>query len=83
MNAYEIRFNLLEMARQLIHESHTEKCEIAREEWYFAKDLYQVNLDKGIELKEIPIFNLPEYPSSDDIIEKAKELYTFVKETSE
>lgn len=83
MNAYEIRLNLLGMAKQLIYDAHAEKCEIAREQWYFAKDLYQVNLEKGIGAKEAPTFNLPEYPSSDDIIKKAKDLYTFVKETSE
>lgn len=60
-NAYRIRFDVLNMAQQLLIDE------------YHTKHNRAENLER-----DHKSFTIPEYPTSDEIVTKAKELYSFV-----
>jgi len=79
MNAYEIRLSVLNMAKELVKDQHNDKAEEARENHSIQRDAYfnAIRDDKS-KSTDIPQLSLPVFPSSDDVVKKAEELYTFV-----
>lgn len=73
MTPYEIRLDLLKMAREMLEiDYHSQKQKLI-DEWH-------MNASKAMEEKlKLPSHpTLPAFPSEDQIIEKAKKLNSFV-----
>ena len=70
-NPYQIRTDLLAMAKEMLDKSYDSQMEVARK----AMDIYKENTDQALEAwqKYIPKMYTP-----DEIKAKAEELYTFV-----
>jgi hypothetical protein len=62
-SGYEIRYNILRDARDMLFQ-----------EWILRCDVHRRNCD----LAQKQIESMPEAPSVDDILERAEELYEFV-----
>lgn len=73
MTAYEIRLDLLKMAREMLEiEYHTQKDKLV-DEWHIQVDVARENKFR------IPVYpELPSFPNENDIIAKAKLLNSFV-----
>jgi len=75
MNAYHIRLELLKMAKDMLTDDYYGKRELANNNWQ--TDVESARL-KGEDLPKHPGF--PEYPSEQQIIEKANQLNQFVSQ---
>ena len=76
MSAFEIRLELLKMARDMLSEDYSAKCQTISSNWSTRVELAKLN---GGEIPEHPGY--PAYPSEKDIIEKAQTLNGFVSNT--
>ena len=73
-NGYELRYNILRDARDILFEEWREVCNNKRHMWDVRRD---ANFNQNdFEVEELV---LPSAPTSADIIAKANELYSFVK----
>lgn len=68
---FEIRLQLLEMAKDLLLQDYYAKKELAMEEWHA-----KLESDKAS-----PVPEIGSMPSEDEIIEKAKKLNAFVSQS--
>lgn len=70
---YELRFDILQMAREIVERSYDEKYNMA---WSYINDC----MEKGKELTKQKFDELAPNPiSADEIKAKARELYEFVE----
>ena len=84
MNAYEIRLDILKMAQGLVSEKYYQKRETlqaaderAQQEWYESSKETRDTMDRShVYVSGKTIEKL--YPTSDEIIAQAEELYQFV-----
>ena len=70
---FEIRLEILEMAKGIVMEDYYAKQNWIREKWEFESSTAR---DTGGALPNRP--ENPEFPSSEQILEKAKELKAFI-----
>jgi len=73
MTPFEIRLELLKMAKDMLNDEYYGKREVISNNWHAKLDIAKLN---GGELPEHPGF--PAYPSEADIIAKAQTLNGFV-----
>jgi hypothetical protein len=73
MTPFEIRLELLKMAKDMLNDEYYGKREVISNSWHAKLDIAKIN---GGELPEHPGF--PAYPSETDIIAKAQVLNGFV-----
>ena len=73
MTPFEIRLELLKMAKDMLNDEYYGKREQISNNWHAKLDIAKIN---GGELPEHPGF--PAYPSETDIIAKAQTLNGFV-----
>lgn len=77
LTPYEIRLELLKMAKSMLEQDYHNKCDKIRNEW---------NTEVGFAMdgkKDIPVHPaFPSFPSEQEIVDKAKLLNSFVSQTS-
>jgi hypothetical protein len=73
MTPFEIRLELLKMAKDMLNDEYYGKREVISNSWHAKLDIAKIN---GGELPEHPGF--PAYPSETEIIAKAQTLNGFV-----
>ena len=86
---FEIRAELLEMARKHLEQQYYANLELARKTWEKTLELMTLPAQNLTKIDDIAKFNkelydvmtgqLPQPPSFDEIIKKAQELYGFVQ----
>lgn len=74
LNAYEIRLELLKMAKDLATEKY--HCERSHAETIFHSELERANAQGGV--GSLPNLNSPVFPTDEAITELANKLYNFV-----
>lgn len=70
---FEIRLEILDMAKGIVMEDYYAKQNWTREKWEFESSAAK---DTGSTIPNRP--NNPEFPTSEDILKKAKELKAFI-----
>jgi hypothetical protein len=70
---FEIRLEILEMAKSIVMEDYYAKQNWTREKWEWESSSAK---EVGIKIPDRP--NNPEFPSSEEILKKAKELKAFI-----
>ena len=73
LTPFEIRLELLKMAKDLLLEDYYSGKDRAQQEWHVKVDVAKLN---GQTIPDFPAF--PAYPSENDIINKAQTLNGFV-----
>jgi hypothetical protein len=74
MSPYEIRLELVKLAKEMLEQDYFAKREVIRSNWEKDMELSRTSFEK-----KAPIFpEYPPYPSEVDIIEKAKVLNEFI-----
>lgn len=73
MTPFEIRLELLRMAKELLQESYLSERDRLQQDWNVKVDAAKLN---GQPIPEHPTY--PPYPSEAEIIKKAAELNSFV-----
>jgi hypothetical protein len=76
LTPFEIRLELLKMAKDLLLESYHSEKDRLQQEWHVKVDVAKLN---GQAIPDHPAF--PTYPSENDIINKAQSLNGFVSNT--
>jgi hypothetical protein len=76
LTPFEIRLELLKMAKDLLLESYHSEKDRLQQEWHVKVDVAKLN---GQAIPDHPAF--PTYPSETDIIAKAQSLNGFVSNT--
>jgi hypothetical protein len=76
LTPFEIRLELLKMAKELLMEQYYSDKDRLQQEWHVKVDVAKLN---GQTIPDHPIF--PTYPSENDIINKAQSLNGFVSNT--
>ena len=76
LTPFEIRLELLKMAKELLMEEYYSAKDRLQQEWHVKVDVAKLN---GQSIPEHPAF--PTYPSETDIINKAQSLNGFVSNT--
>lgn len=76
LTPFEIRLELLKMAKDLLLESYHSEKDRLQQEWHVKVDVAKLN---GQAIPDHPAF--PTYPSETDIINKAQSLNGFVSNT--
>ncbi len=76
LTPFEIRLELLKMAKELLMEEYYSAKDRLQQEWHVKVDVAKLN---GQSIPEHPAF--PSYPSEADIINKAQSLNGFVSNT--
>jgi hypothetical protein len=76
LTPFEIRLELLKMAKDLLLEGYTSEKDRLSQDWNVKVDVAKLN---GQAIPEYPAF--PTYPSEADIINKAQSLNGFVSNT--
>jgi hypothetical protein len=76
LTPFEIRLELLKMAKELLMEEYYSAKDRLQQEWHVKVDVAKLN---GQSIPEHPAF--PSYPSETDIINKAQSLNGFVSNT--
>ena len=77
LTPFEIRLELLRMAKELLMENYHSEKERLSNDWNVKVDVAKLN---GQPVPEHPVF--PTYPSESDIIAKAQTLNGFVSNTT-
>lgn len=72
---YEIRFDLLTLAKEILFEPIHNKRDDIRDEYFAKRELIQTPTDN---ITSIPFPAMPDFPSTADIIAEAKKLNEFV-----
>ena len=73
MTPFEIRLELLKMAKEMLTEDYFGKREVIQSDWTTKVEIAKLN---GGEVPNHPGF--PPYPTEQDIVKKAQELNSFV-----
>ena len=73
MTPFEIRLELLKMAKEMLEQDYYAQREIISNDWQMKIETARLN---QTEVPNHPGF--PDYPNQDDIIRKAKSLNSFV-----
>jgi hypothetical protein len=76
MTPYEIRLELLKMAKDMLSDDYYGKREIISNQWHTKVEESKIN---GTSSPEHPGF--PPYPTEDEIVKKAEALNQFVSQT--
>jgi hypothetical protein len=76
MNPYEIRLELLKIAKEMLEQDYFAKRDVIHRNWELAVDRARSTMSSDSKEPEHPDF--PSYPSEDAIIEKAKALNQFI-----
>ena len=76
LTPFEIRLELLKMAKELLLEDYYSNKDRLQQEWHVKVDVAKLN---GQPIPDHPAF--PTYPSENDIINKAQTLNGFVSNT--
>ena len=77
MTPYEIRLELLKMAKDLLSDDFNTKKESAIHDWEVKVEAAKI---AGTNAPEMPA--LPPYPTEEDIVKKAEALNNFVSQTN-
>jgi len=90
MNAYEVRVQVLDMAKDSLQNKHYQETDVLRTNWERKKDervalLERANIavDEGTNVPTVPNLSdlqYPKFPTYPEIIEEAKLLYEFVQD---
>jgi hypothetical protein len=72
MSPFEIRLEVMKMAKDLVTESYYQRTNESLENWNNSK----VNDHAAEDLR------FPEFPKTDDILAKARDLYAFIQDKS-
>lgn len=71
LNPFELRFKILEMAKDYLDNSYALQYEMAQKNLEMMKDQQQLTVDMWKKL-------MPEKYTMDEVLSKAQELYSFV-----
>jgi len=75
MNPFEIRLEILKMAKELQMDQYFAERDAANLNWENEKAKKEQNYSEEL-------LEFPDVPSSEDILKRAKELYAFIQEKS-
>ena len=76
MTPYEIRLELLKMAKDMLTDDFHSKSDILQQQWHTQVEAAKI---AGRESPDIP--ELPPFPTETDIVKKAESLNLFVSQT--
>jgi len=79
-NGYDLRYSILDDARQIVYEEWNKKCDHLCRMWEHRRDV-ALRRDSILQTEKYNIEELvlPDPPTTEAIISKANELYEFVK----
>jgi len=77
MTPYEIRLELLKMAKDMLEQDYHAKREGLQQQWHTQVDAAKI---AGTQSPEFPA--LPPFPTEDEIVKKAEALNQFVSQTT-
>jgi len=76
LSPFEIRLELLKIAKELVVDEYNIKRTALEQEWYAAMEVEKKHFNSSDSLTKYP--TLPKYPSEKDIIKTAKQLNDFI-----
>ena len=76
MTPYEIRLELLKMAKDMLTDDYHTKRDALQQQWHTQVEAAKI---AGLESPDIP--ELPPFPTETDIVKKAEALNLFVSQT--
>ena len=77
MTPYEIRLELLKMAKDMLTDNYHTQRDALQQDWHIKVDAAKI---AGTESPQYPV--LPHFPTEDEIIKKAETLNGFVSQTT-